>query len=151
MDRTLDIGLNKGPAPVGDDEVNQFRGKVWAEYQDSGLFSDVKTGLEDADLRADVHIVHRSWGSLALAMLSGFTLVVIPLRTNVDDFEVTTVFKDRSGQVLGTIEKKETLNTWFQLFLVAAAPFKNVISQSNEAIADTVRSTIADAHAQRII
>jgi len=151
MDRTVDLGPNNGPLPVGDDEVGQFRGKVWAEYQDSGLFSEVKTGLEDADLRADVHIAVHQWGSLALAMLSGFTFVMIPMKTNVDDFEMTTTFKDRSGQVLGTIKKKETLNTWYQLFLLGAAPFKNIISQMNAAIADLARSTIVDARAQKAI
>jgi hypothetical protein len=151
MDRTMDIGPGKGPAPVGDDDLNQFRGKVWAEYQDSGAFSEVKTGLEDADVRADVHIAIHQWGSLTLAMLSGFTLMVVPLKTNVDDFVITTVFTDRNGKVLGTIQKKETLDTWFQLFLVGVAPFKNVISQFDAATADIVRATILEARTQGIL
>lgn len=151
MERQVDIGPNHGPAPVSDDELNQFRGRVWAEYEDSGLFSDVKTGLENADLRADVQIDNHQEGSLGLAILSGLTLVMVPLKTNVDELMFTTTFKDSDGRVLATIEKKEKLNTWFQLFLIAVAPFKNVISQYDNATTDLVRSTIEEAHSRNII
>lgn len=151
MESVMEFGPGRNKMPVSDDELNQMRGKIWAEYQDSGLFSDVKTGLEDADLRADVQISHFADGSLGLVILSGLTLVMIPLKTNVDELTYTTTFKNRDGQVLGTIEKKEALNTWFQLFLIFVAPFKNIIGQVNAANTDLVRATIEQARAQNII
>lgn len=151
MERHLDLGPSSGPAPVSEDELNQMRGRVWAQYEDSGLFSDVKTGLESSDLRADVRIDHHEWGSAAGAVLSGLTLMLVPIKVQVDDYTMTTTFKNGDGQVLGVIEKKEKLDTWFQLFLVVVAPFKFVLSQANAATTDLVRSTIEEAHGRRII
>lgn len=151
MESTIDMGPNHGPMPVSDGELNQLRGRVWSEYQDSGIFSDVKTGLEDADVRADVLLQHHGDGSMGLAILSGLTMMMVPLKTTVDDLTFITTFKDRDGNVTGTIKKTERLNTWFHAFLVFVAPFKNVIGQSNDATKDLLRATIAEARSQGLI
>ena len=74
-------------------------------YKDSGLFSDVKVGAAETDLRAEIHLTDRGEASIGLAMLSGFTLTLFPANGH-SDMVVTTTLKNKEGQELGKFEKK---------------------------------------------
>jgi hypothetical protein len=49
-------------------------------YRESGVFSDVKIGAADTDLRAEIHMLDRGEASMAMALLSGLTLTLIPTK-----------------------------------------------------------------------
>ena len=136
-------------------EVNSRFLDIWREqalkaYQDSGLFSSVATGLGDTDLRAEVKVLDRGDANLALALLSGFTMTMIPSRTT-DEFIVRTAIKDRGGNTLGTFEKQEAISTWIQLFMVFAMPGNFPGSVAKQTLYDLNRATINEARAKKVL
>jgi hypothetical protein len=119
-------------------------------YQDSGLFSEIKGGMAEADRRADVKITAYVEGNLALAFLTGLTLHIIP-HTFTYDYVINTTFYDQAGKELGMIEKAESFTTWDQLFLVFLMSFKSPKSVHPEIIYDLNRAIIVEAHEKGII
>lgn len=89
-----------------------------------GYFSEVKVGQEEADVYADIHVAETESGSLALAFISGITLLVIP---STADYEIvlTATLRDRNGLVIGTAEKTEELTQWYQILFILALPFNS--------------------------
>ena len=131
-------------------EVNKSILSIWRKqtvsaYRESGLFSEVKTGLVDSDLRAEIKILDQGEGSLGLAFLSGFTFTLIPAKA-YDEFFVTTTLIDNEGRELGRIVKSETINSWIQLFLIFVMPFNWPNSVAKEVLYDLNRATINEAH-----
>jgi hypothetical protein len=113
-------------------------------YKDSGLFSDVKIGAAETDLRAEIHFIDRGQGNLALAVISGLTMTVIPAKGQ-DEFTVKTTLKNKAGQDLGTFEKKDTVSRWFQLFLIFLMPYNWPNTVVTELLYDLNRDTINQA------
>jgi hypothetical protein len=113
-------------------------------YKDSGLFSDVKTEAAETDLRAEIHVIDRGEGNSALAFLSGFTLTLIPAKGE-DEITVKTTLKNKAGQELGTLTKKETLSFWIQFFLIFIMPFNWPNTVGADMLYDLHRATISEA------
>lgn len=119
---------------------------VWQDltvraYQESGLFSDVKTEPAETDLRAEINIIDRGEGNKTMAALTGFTLYLIP-SSATDAVTVSTTLKDRHGATIGTFQKQEAHTLWQQLFLVFAMPFR---SKEEPLVYDLNRATILEA------
>jgi hypothetical protein len=129
--------------------IDVWRQRTWAAYQDSNLFSDVRTGLEPTDLHADVHLEDRGDPNIALAVLCGLTMTLVPVKAS-DELTMRTTFKDADGNVLATIEKKETINTWIELFLVFVMPGHFPTGVVKSTLTDLNRATLQAAHEQSI-
>ena len=126
--------------------------EIWREptvkaYHESGLFSEVKTGLTETDLRAEVKIVDRGKVNLGSAFLTGLTLYLIP-SNGTDELVVKTTIKDGEGKTLGTFEKSETITLYQQLFLIFAMPFNFPGSVVKKTLYDLNRATIIEAHSK---
>lgn len=133
-------------------EVNSLFIKNWSEqvtraYQDSGLFTEVKPGLSDTDLKAEVRIIDRGEANLGLAFLTGLTLYLIP-SSATDEITIKTSIKNKDGDTLGTFEKSETITMWQQLFLIFAMPGNFPLSVTKETLYDVNRATITEAHSK---
>ncbi len=94
-----------------------------AAYRESGLFSNVDlfADVPTSDLTAEILVRYRSVSNPLESVAWGMTLMLYPMRFD-EEIRVQTVLKDRTGKTLATVEKKEVLSTWFELFLVFAMP-----------------------------
>jgi hypothetical protein len=113
-------------------------------YRESGVFSDVRIGAADTDLRAEIHMLDRGEASIAMALLSGLTLTLIPTKAE-DEMVMKTTLKNKAGRQLGVYEKKETVSTWIQFFLIFMMPFYSPGSVVQEVLYDLNRATINQA------
>ena len=129
--------------------IDLWRQRTWAAYEESGLFSDVRTGLEATDLRAEIRIEDRGDPNIALAVLCGLTMTLIPVKAS-DELTMRTVYKDAEGNTLASIEKAETVNTWIQMFLVFVMPAKFPSGVVKGVLTDLNRATISAAQAQKV-
>jgi hypothetical protein len=114
-------------------------------YKDSGLFSDVKTGAAETDLRAEIHVLDHGEANKGMAVLSGLTLTLLPAHGE-EEFVVKTTLKNKEGQDLGTFEKKETFSFWIQFFLIFIMPFNWPNTVVTDLLYDLHRATIDQAH-----
>lgn len=137
--------VNNQQQEVNVNFLKHWREQVVRAYESSGLFSAVKDGSDQADILAEVRITDKGEGSMGLAMLTGFTMFIIPNHVQ-EGFTVKTAYRDNSGNPLGSFEKSESADTWFQLFLLPVAPFKSPGSEYKELLFDLNRNTIIEAH-----
>jgi hypothetical protein len=114
-------------------------------YQDSGLFSDVKTGVAETDLRAEIHVLNRGEGNIGMMVLSSLTLTLLPAHAEAE-FVVKTTLKTKEGQDLGTFEKKGTFSYWSQFFLIFIMPFNWPDTVEADLRYDLHRATIDQAY-----
>lgn len=130
------------------ESIKDWRKLTVRAYSESDLFSEVKPGLFETDLRAEVKIINE--GKVKLRALSGFTLSLIPFKTT-DKFIVRTTIKDRDGNTLGIFEKSEDVNSlvWLANGLIPILIIDQIIKESiAETIYDLNRSIISEAHAK---
>ena len=118
----------------------------WSQeaYVSSGLFSEVLPPGAPSDLVAEIEATDTGSGSMALAVISGLTLTIIPCRSK-DEFGWKTTLKDKAGNVRGVIEKKEASIMWIELLLIFVFPFSSPASTTHEVLTDLNRATILDA------
>lgn len=131
-------------------DVHQAATTAWEKaaekaYKDSGLFSDVKMGAADTDLRAEIHVIDRGEASTGLAFLSGFTMTLIPAKGE-EEYVIKTILKNKQGQQLGTFERKEPMTFWIQLFLIFVMPFHWPNTVVTDILYDLNRATVIQAH-----
>lgn len=131
-------------------DVPQRTSQSWQDaaakaYKDSGLFSDVKTGAAETDLRAEVHVIAREETNMGMAFLSGLTLTMFPSRSE-SEFVIKTTLKNREGQNLGTFLKSDKSSTWIQFFLIFVMPFNWPDTVETDMLYDLNRATISEAH-----
>lgn len=137
--------------------ITSGRMKRWHEstvraYSESDLFSEVKTGLTETDLRAEVKIIIEYKPNIGLALLSGFTLGLIPYK-ETNNLIVKTTIKDRDGNTPGIFEKSEDVNS--MVFLgPGLIPWLIVYAMVEEYIAETIydihRAIINEAYAEGV-
>jgi hypothetical protein len=137
------------PTDAPQQMIDIWRQRTWATYEESGLFSDVRTGLEATDLRAEVRIEDSGEPNIALAVLCGLTMTLIPVEA-ADKLTMRTAFKDADGNTLASIEKTETVNTWIELFLVFVMPAKFPTGVVKGVLNDLSRATITAAQEQKV-
>jgi hypothetical protein len=113
---------------------------ILKQYQDSGLFSRVTTSQQESDLYVRVQVRNHEQASSAAAFITGLTLFIIP-GTASNELNMQTEFMDGSGELVGSVEKQETITTWMQLLLIFALPFSEstdqVITQLSQSSLDT--------------
>jgi hypothetical protein len=119
-------------------------------YRDSGLFSDVRIGAFDTDLRAEVHVLRRVQVNVLLYHAMVFTGSVVPYYSP-REFYITTTLKNRELQSLGTFEKAERATTWIQLFLIFIFPFHIPVKVEGELVYDLHRSIISQAYEEGVV
>lgn len=124
--------------------LERFKEATREAYEGSGFFSDVRMGLEESDLRAEVKITNSGNPNYGLAFLSGFTLLLIPAKAT-DVFDVETAFKDRSGETIAEFSRTEEMDTWIELFLIFAAPFAWPGSVLHDTLVDVNDAVLHDA------
>lgn len=140
--------------------------RIWQEqtvraYRESGLFAEVKAGsmdvdqetgalvdpeagMENIDLRADVHIVDSQHASWTMAIITGATAYIIPSRV-VRDITIKTTIRDNGGKILGEFTTSNSVILWQQLFLVVVMPFNYPSTVDKQAIFDLNRLTLIQA------
>jgi hypothetical protein len=126
---------------------NFWRDQVAKAYEDSGLFSEVKTYMSDTDLKAEIKIIDHNERNIGSAILTGLTLYLMPSK-GTDELIVKTTIKNKVGNTLGVYEKSERVTTWLQLFLIFAMPFNFPGPVYEETLCDLNRSTIVELHSK---
>ena len=137
--------LNNTPGDASPQMLTKWREFTEQAYKESSQFSAVLPETAAADIKAEVKIVNSGNPNLGLAFISGLTLTLIPAKAT-DYFTVHTDFKNSRGDVLASIEKKDHMDTWIELFLIVVTPFNWPNSVAGDVLTDISRSTIADAH-----
>jgi hypothetical protein len=127
--------------------VSVWRDQTVRAYRDAGLFSEVRTGSAPADVQAEVTLKERGQTSIALAVITGLTLYLVP-SSATSEVTAKTELRDRNGTIVGTFEKSETLTMWQQLFLIVATPFSSPSAVAEATIYDLSRATISEASAR---
>ena len=113
-------------------------------YKESGLFSDVKTHASETDLRAEVDvIVGRSANSDVL--IAQLTLFLFPLIQR-NEVVIRTTLKNKEGQELGVVEKKDGYTELDGLLMIFFMPFKWPDSIESNLLYDLNRATISQAN-----
>lgn len=110
-------------------------------YLDSGLFI-----LEEKspELTVKINIKSEGSGSMNRAILTYATFFLVPSSSETK-YTVESKFIDRDGDLLGSIEKSDTVVKWQQLFMIFAMPFKYPHFALSDTLVDLNRSTIVQA------
>lgn len=136
-----------GEQRAGGTNMSRYEKTLIDSYQQSQRFSRVTSQQLDSDVYAYATLKNNEQGSLVLAYLSGFTMMMIPV-TFDNTLTLETVFKDRDGKELGKVVKSETVTTWMQLVLILALPFN---ASSDGIIQNLAQSSVEEAIKRKLI
>lgn len=149
------IALSVTATIVFDDREEDAPTSAWSAWTDfmlhaygeSRLFSDVRRYPEEADYLAEIHIENTGKGRpLLVGLLCALSLNLIP-STHYEQFEVSTIFKDKGGSALGSYSKTERVRVWYQTLLIFGIPFAGVGTIQREAFFDLAYATLEEARA----
>jgi hypothetical protein len=142
---------------ISEERVGWGWGKLYREdsitkaYRDSGLFSEVKIGAVDTDLRAEIHVlVHSRESSIWRQLVHVLTMSLVPLHEQ-RELKITTTFKNRELQNLGRYEKAESSTFWYGIPMLFIAPFRLPDIVWNELFYDLNRSIIHQAYYEEAV
>lgn len=85
-----------------------------------------------------------------LPIISGLTLTIIPSYITAENHMETTV-KNKKGQKLATITKKEDFSLIIQLFLIVTLPFTDFIENANQQKRDLYKATYKEIQDLKIL
>ena len=154
-DRKLSIALviagtavdsGEAEGPMGRRDLEQLIEEVVTAYQGSGLFSAVKPGLDDADLRAEVQFSKRIeypsglWGLLVLLSAG-----LIPTPHPTEHYAMTTTFRSRTAAELSKIHLESKVASWIGWVFLPVSPFYFPSSVQREARQQLVSATLLAA------
>jgi len=131
------------PQPLTWSELQRSTEVVLEAYRESGLFSEVRAGFFEADLRATVEL-HRVSEPNPFFIFAIMTLTVIPAYAS-GDYDMKTTFLNRDLEEIESIERREGVSQWIGLLLAPLAPFWGTGGVYQETVEDLVRSTLAGA------
>jgi hypothetical protein len=123
-------------------------------FRESGLFSAIKahgvpTDTVPSDVQVNLKVIVReqpvTWGALVV----GFTLLLAPGKVIEREIVVRATFKDRTGKVLGRIEKKGGGSTYAGLLSLLILPFRDRTFEQTET--DLVKSLLIDAKSKGLL
>ena len=137
--------MNEKPGDATPLMLTKWRESTEQAYKESNQFSTVLPETAAADIRAEVKIVDSGNPNVGLAFISGLTMTLIPAKAT-DNFAVHTDFKNAQGDVLASIERRDHVDTWIQLFMVFVMPFNWPNSVITSTVTDLSRATIVEAH-----
>lgn len=118
-------------------------------FQESGLFSAVKTDGSPTDLRVDIKTLVRNVQNPGGAMLVGLTLFLAPGKVVDHDLVVRATFKDKDDKVLGKFEGRATGSQWLGLLSVFGLPFRDISFEETENAA--YRAILIEARQKGVI
>ena len=123
------------------DDVKKISKEV---FQKSGLFKVVDYNLFKPDLFIDFKVSEQEKGSSGNAMLSGFTLMLIPAKTGAS-FEVEAILKNKQGHVIGSYRSKGDFNVIIHLIFIFPIGWRfDIPNQIYEAIFRDISHQIAN-------
>ncbi len=103
-------------------------------FTNSGLFDSIDYNLWKSDLYIDLKVNEIEKGSSERAMITGFTLLLVPAKTGAT-FDVTATLKDKQGNVLGNYRSKGDFNAILHLIFILPIGWRfNIPNQVYEAI-----------------
>ncbi|HKQ35905.1 MAG TPA: hypothetical protein VJT11_11415 [Nitrospiraceae bacterium] len=115
-------------------------------YKESGLFSDVKTRASETDLRAEVDVsMSRSETSESDVYVPVLTLFLFPIIQR-NEIVLRTTLKNKEGQELGVVEKKDGYTELDGLLMIFFMPFKWPNTIESNLLYDLNRATISQAN-----
>ncbi len=119
--------------------ADYLEGLIEDKLEKTGVFI-VHPEAKTADYRLCIRVRDDADGNLGMAMLTGFTLYIIP-STSTDSY--TTDFKliDQKGNLIANKRSKHELVLWQQLFLIFGLPFATL----NEVEDDMWQEVFEDA------
>lgn len=113
--------------------------------RESGLFKEVKTGLDVADMKLLIESDNNGEANRLLAFLSGLTLFLIPAYAQ-DDLNLNFSFRDKNDTIIKEYKRRVTFNTWIHLILIPLMPFKFPIVEVNDGVESITRSILDEAN-----
>ena len=142
------IQVNNGPGTAAGGAPAALWEKAVADsFRQSNRFSRVSTDKVDSDIYADATLSNNEQFSVASAIISGATFLIIPT-TAKNIFTLETVFKDKDGKELGRVKKSESVRTWMQLVLIVGIPFQ---TDTREIVEALTRSTLDEAVQRKLL
>ncbi|MAX65487.1 MAG: hypothetical protein CME66_00975 [Halobacteriovoraceae bacterium] len=114
-------------------------------YGESKLFNLVDEDSPSKDITVEISVTERFQSNTAMTFLTAFTLYLIPRKTQ-RTFVFNTKFIDKKKQLLGMVEKMESIVTWHQFFMLFAMPFATASDARDGIINDLTQYTITEAH-----
>ncbi|TGN19902.1 hypothetical protein [Leptospira idonii] len=87
-----------------------------------GTFKETTPDKKDADLFFECEVKDVGKANIGLALLTGLTLYIFPSSASTEETLKINV-KNKSGKLLGTVEKTEASTVWQQILLIFVAPF----------------------------
>lgn len=142
--------VNGQPNRVGSQLLGMTRQNAVDAYLNSGLFTlaDPKTNYQP-EYNIEVKLIDRNYVNSADLILSALTLFIRE-GTMTDKYTLVTTIKDSKGNVLGTVEKAETLvyKQRIGLFFSMFGSLPDTVAK--DTIYDLNRSSINEAMARDI-
>lgn len=129
-----------------------FRTYVAEVLRESGVFSSFtfsETRGTNADHRVRIETCNREESEIIFAMISGFTLTVIPC-TARNVYELKVQVEDRAGLPLKEYKYKDSVRTWIWLPLFVATPFMWPNSACESTQINMLKAWIRDAIADGV-
>lgn len=113
-------------------------------YEESDSFDLVEENSPSKELSVEVSILRQKKSHLFSDILTAATLYLVPKRTS-EKITLTTKFFNKKQQLIGMVEKVESVVVWHQIFMIFAFPFNIPSSVIEETITDLTRSSILEA------
>ena len=136
--KALDIAKSKETKQASLDLIKKA-------YNESGVFEIVDQDSPSKQISIEISLVKKVESSLTRDFLTAVTLYLVPKRTS-EYYTVNTKFIDKTGVLIGMVEKKETVVMWHQLFMAFALPFNYPSTTKSETLIDLNRASIMDAY-----
>lgn len=83
-------------------------------------------------------------------IISGLTLMILPMYVSAENNMETTI-KNKKGQILGKVNKKENFSLVGQLFLIFVMPFTDFIGNANEQKKDMFKATYKEIQELKLL
>ena len=118
-------------------------------FQESGLFSEVKTDGSPTDLQVSIKTLVRNVPNPGGQMLVGLSLFLLPGKMVDHDLVARATFKDKDGKVLGKFEGKATGSMWGGVFAVFGLAFRDKSFEDTEN--DAYRAILIEARSKGVV
>ncbi len=132
---------------------SSWKKTVFKTYQESHYFSTVIDSLADtkqAEVKIQLYPLKHKGVKIVWFFVSSLSLYTIPVYIK-PEIGLETVFRDKSGNVLGKIEKKGKMSSWTHILLLPAVPFADTDKVIRKAIEKLTLQTLQEAREKGFI
>lgn len=119
--------------------------KCVKRFAKSGLYDQVGTDLDDADLQVTIKLKDDGQRSMGMAVLTGLSLYIIPSFAT-DTYKLKADIVNRSTGTKRTVELEDFVTQYQQILLLPLMPFK-----MTPIVAGKVQNTLFDHLAVRTL